>query len=205
MMKKLNVLFLLLLPLLYCYIGILYKSEIGPYHLFVTDPEYAYLLNGLNIRLFSLPYQVNGPGTPLQFFCAFVIGVIHLFRNQESLVADVIKNPDLYLDIINTSLIAVSSISIFIMGYMVYKTSRNGFTGTFFQLMPFASWMTIDISKHIMVENFVVIGILFLVIESNAELVSVNTLMWCIKGIYKGPIFIPYFLVSKREKATFVN
>ena len=40
-----------------------------------------------------------------------------------------------------------------------------------------------------------VIGILFFVIEQNADLVSFNTLMWCIKGIYKGPIFIPYFIV----------
>jgi hypothetical protein len=162
-MKKIKIVSLLILPALICFIGILYKSEIGFYHLFITDPEYAYLLNGLNICQFALPYQVNGPGTPLQFFCAAVIAVVHFFRDQDTLIVDVIKNPDLYLDVIHTSLIVVSSITLFVTGYIIFKVSGNIFTGIYFQLMPFVSWLLIDITKHIMVENFVVIGVMLLI------------------------------------------
>lgn len=161
--KRLNVVLLLLLPVLYFYIGIFFKSEIGPYHLFVTDPEYAYLLNGLNICKLSLPYQVNGPGTPLQLFCALIIKIVHMVRNQDDIITDVIKNPDIYLNIINTSLIIVTSIVILITGYGIYKTSSKISLGIFFQIMPFASWQIIDIAKLILVENFVVIGVMCLI------------------------------------------
>jgi len=162
-MKKIKILVLLILPIVLFYIGMLYKSEVGLYHLFITDPEYAYLLNGLNILHFYPPYQVNGPGTPLQFFCALITGIVHLFRNQDTLMVDVIKNPDIYLEIINTSLIATSAIALFAIGYTIFLASKSVFTGAFFQLMPFVSWQLIDILKHIMVENFVVIGVIVLI------------------------------------------
>ncbi|MBN1413590.1 MAG: hypothetical protein JW973_00705 [Bacteroidales bacterium] len=178
-MKKISIVLLFALPALFCFIGILYKSEIGFYHLFITDPEYAYLLNGLNICQFSFPYQVNGPGTPLQFFCAIIIGIVHFFRDQDSMIVDVIQNPDIYLDIIHTSLVVVSSIAIFLTGYIISTVTGNIFTGIYFQLMPFVSWLLIDITKHIMVENFVVIGIMMLIaiafIYINDQHISNNT------------------------------
>ena len=95
--KYLRVLLFLILPVLFFYLSMFFKSEMGFYHLFGTDAEYAYLTDGLNLCYFNFPFHVQGPGTPLHIFSAIVITVVHLFRNQEPLIEDVMKNPDVYL------------------------------------------------------------------------------------------------------------
>jgi len=163
-MKRISFLLFLVLPALFLIIGWMFSNEIGFYHLFVTDPEYAYLFNGLNILHFKLPDQVNGPGTPLQVYCAAVTKIVHIFRGQDTLVADVFKNPDVYLNIINKSIIVITFITLFLVGYFVKLATGSIFSGLFVQLMPFNTWQFFDLMRRIMVENFVIIGVFSLVI-----------------------------------------
>ena len=163
-MKRLNIIFLLLLPGLLFYIGMLLKSETGFYHLYSSDPVYAYLFDGLNICNFSSPFLVFGPGTPLSLLYAIIMEIVHLFRHQDSLITDVMKNPDVYLSAVNITIIAIQSIALFMLGFFIYKASKSVFTGVFFQLIPFVSWIIMDIMRPILVESLIVISIFFLII-----------------------------------------
>ena len=137
----------------------------GFYHLFGTDAEYAYLFNGLNLYYFNFPFHVQGPGTPLHIFAAIVIAVVHLFRNQEPLIEDVMKNPDLYLTALHATLTAVTALLLFILGFKTYKISKNVFGGLFLQLIPFSSWQIFDLMRRYMLENLIIAGVLgFLII-----------------------------------------
>ncbi|MBN2274512.1 MAG: hypothetical protein JXK95_09285 [Bacteroidales bacterium] len=162
--KILFIIAFLILPCLLFYLGMLMKSETGFYHLYSTDPVYAYLFDGLNICNFSWPFLVLGPGTPLSLFSSIVMGIVHLFRSQDPLITDVMKNPDVYLSAINTTLIAIQCMTLFILGFFVYKASNSLFTGLFFQLTPFVSWILIDIMRPILVENLIVISLLLLIL-----------------------------------------
>lgn len=163
-MKKLKPIGLLVLPGLLFGLGMLMKNEVGYYHLSMSDPAYAFLFNGLTICKFHYPYFVQGPGTPLEVFCAVIIGFVHLFRNQDTLVIDVMKNPELYLNMINTSLIVFQSIMLFFMGFVIFRSSKKMLTGLFFQLAPFVSWVLIEILRNVMAENLIVTAIFCLII-----------------------------------------
>ena len=121
----------------------------------------------------------------------FVTG---LFYFPIMLIVSLVK----YSEVAGTGYIGIHAIeSILIFGMLCFMI----YTATLF----FRKKRNAPVTIIILFIVGYVIGILFFVIESNAGLVSFNTLQWCIKGIYKGPIFIPYFIVSKRVKATFVN
>lgn len=155
----------LILPVLFLIIGLMVTSEMGYYYLYSSDPEYAFLLNGLNFLNFHFPYVVMGPATPLHAYCAAVTGIVYLFRGGDSLNVDVLQNQDLYLHYINLSLIVVTSITLFLLGYMVYKSqNKDIFSGLFVQLTVFSSWLIYDLMRRIMVENLEIIGMLFLII-----------------------------------------
>lgn len=208
--------------LLFC-LGMLLKSETGFYHLYSTDPVYAYLFDGLNICNLSVPFLVYGPGTPISLLCAVVTETLHLFRHQESLITDVMKNPDVYLSAINATIIAIQSILLFFLGFTVYKASKSIFTGIFFQLTPFFSWILIDIMRIIMVESIVVIGILLLIIlvysyiksnDNEAKLIDKKLILFSFvigfitasKLVYLPIAVIPFLLLpGYKKKGLFVG
>jgi hypothetical protein len=154
----------LILPALFFYLSIFFKNEMGFYHLFGTDAEYAYLFNGLNLCYLNFPFHVQGPGTPLHIFSAIIMTVVHLFRNQGSLIDDVMKNPDVYLTALHASLTGFTAILLFILGFTTYKISKNVIAGLFIQLIPYSSWLIFDLMRRYMLENLIIADVLGLLI-----------------------------------------
>jgi len=154
---------LVILPLLYLILLLHQQSSRSNYHMYDTDPEYAYLFSGMNICNLSTPNHVQGPGTPLQVLSAVVIKVVHTVRSTgDTLNVDVMKNPDVYCSAINTFIIILISISILIAGFAVSFATKNIFAGLFFQLIPFTKWVLLDLISRIMVENLIILGVILL-------------------------------------------
>jgi hypothetical protein len=97
---------------------------------FEADPDYAYLLNGLNILHFQSPGHADHPGTPVQLLGGIVIGVIWLARwvtfGQVALDDDVLRHPELYLTGINAVLMLLTTVA---MGFFGRQVRR--WTGSF--------------------------------------------------------------------------
>src|SRR4030042_4520366 len=155
--KRFDLLILSILPLLYILFAKILKSEIGYYHLFSTEPGYSYMFNGLNITRFSLPWMIEHPGIPLSVLSAIVIQITHFFRPLDTLIVDLFKDPEFYLNTIVAVLVAVDGIILFLMGFFIYKSSKNILTSIFFQMTPFVSWTVLSFSKLVMVEHLVII------------------------------------------------
>ena len=88
-----------LIPLVSLLAGFWIFSRILPFHVKNIDPEYPYLINGLNCALlrFNMIGHTDHPGTPFQLFCGLIIRLTHLLAGRESIVADVFRRPDFYL------------------------------------------------------------------------------------------------------------
>lgn len=77
---------------------ILTKIE-RPFFLSRMDPEYLYLLNGMNCAIFNFNRigHFDNPGTPFQILSGFFIRIIHFFVGKKPLVDNVLTRPELYL------------------------------------------------------------------------------------------------------------
>lgn len=87
------------------------------------DPEYPYLINGLNAALlkFNQIGHYDHPGTPFQLFCGFIIRITHLFTGKRSISQDVINRPEYYLYSISLFLVILQSILVYIIGFIGQK------------------------------------------------------------------------------------
>jgi hypothetical protein len=71
----------------------------GPFYLNRSDPEYPYLLNGLNCAKldFSMIGHTDHPGTPFQCLTGIFLRVTHWFAGGGTLAEDVFARPEMYL------------------------------------------------------------------------------------------------------------
>jgi len=162
-MKKINLLILAILPLCLLYIGFFFKRDVA-YSLTSVDPEFCYLFNGLNIAHLQFPWHIDHPGSPLQLLSGIVIRIVHLFHNQGTLDEDVFRNPDLFLSWINTTIYLLHAITIFVIGFVISKISKNIALGVFFQLTPFISYTVLSLLSRVMVEQLFITIILCLIL-----------------------------------------
>ena len=77
---------LALLPLIYFLFYWWQLCLFPPFYASRIDPEYVYLINGLNCGIFKFPRigHMDHPGTPFQFFTGICIRFIHLFFGKGS-------------------------------------------------------------------------------------------------------------------------
>ncbi|HKK38464.1 MAG TPA: hypothetical protein VJ949_03555, partial [Cryomorphaceae bacterium] len=99
-----------------------------PFYDINPDPEYPYLINGMNVAIgnYSNIGHLDHPGTPFQFYCGFVIKVTHLFTGEGTIASDVLGNrPEYYLRAIQASLVILHALIAFFIGVAAKKRRVN--------------------------------------------------------------------------------
>lgn len=101
--------------------------SLGPYYLRSIDPEYMYVISGLNCATldFNRIGHIDHPGTPLQLLTGLFFRIIHLFRGHTDIVTDVISDPELYLSLSSLMLTCISFFLILRLGMLVYKYTSS--------------------------------------------------------------------------------
>ena len=136
---------LFIIPLTLLATGILYIRFSGMYFLHCVDPEYAYLFNGLILAQFNPDVQFTGhPGIPLQCLVAAVSHAVHLFRPRQSLVVDVLQNPELYIRATLYTANVINAAVVFSLGLVTYRCSRSVPSALFLQLTPFSHILVME-------------------------------------------------------------
>ena len=139
-MRKEHFLIFLIIPFIFLFVVLLLKDAQGPYWLGSnSDPEYAYLLNSLNLAEGQPVGHVDHPGTPLQEAGAVVLKVFHSFRNAGTLSEDVLKNPEAYLLIMNGILLALGVCLLFFIGWFAFRKTGDMRFSLLIQASPFFS------------------------------------------------------------------
>ncbi|MDR1878107.1 MAG: hypothetical protein LBQ64_00910, partial [Bacteroidales bacterium] len=113
-----NRLLLWIIPLFIMGWGIFSLLFFDTFYSRAVDPEYPYLINGLNVSMlkFKMIGHFDHPGTPFQIFCGIIIRITHLLTGKGSLAQDVFNRPDYYLSAISLSLTVLQSALTLIVG-----------------------------------------------------------------------------------------
>lgn len=146
--SKLSNISFLIIPIVFAFLVLSLKSAVS-YSLFSVDPDIPYIFNGLNILVGNLPYHIDNPGTPVQIISAAVIFIVHLFRGESSLIADVMQNPDLYTSAVSNTLIGITMLVIYFSGFYVFRITNSLLSGIIIQLAPFASALYLSVCFHV--------------------------------------------------------
>ncbi len=99
----------------------------GPFFISRIDPDYIYLLNGLNCATleFSRIGHIDHPGTPFQVLTGIFILFTHLIAGQGPIVDDVISRPEFYLTVSSFYLTLISAIILVWLGKLVLKNEND--------------------------------------------------------------------------------
>lgn len=112
-----------IIPLVVLVWGIFIILFFDPFYSRSSDPEFPYLVNGLNCALlnFNRIGHIDHPGTPFQVFNGIVIRITHLISGKGDIAQDVFSRPEYYLNAISISLLLVLSLLIFEIGSVGFK------------------------------------------------------------------------------------
>jgi hypothetical protein len=137
----------LLLPFFFVTISLIIRQQHGPYWLGLnSDPDYAYLLNSLNITQLKTPGHTDHPGTTIQVLGGIIIKITYLIQSWKNfdasnIVEAVLQSPEFYLLTINTILLILTTTLLFLLGVITFSFSQSIALSLLLQLTPF--WWTV--------------------------------------------------------------
>ncbi|NEN97193.1 MAG: hypothetical protein F6K50_17150 [Moorea sp. SIO3I7] len=207
--KKKQFVYLFIIPVIFAVISLIIRQEFGPYWLGInSDPEYAYLLNFLNIIQFQTPGHTDHPGTTLQVFGAIVIQITYFIQYLTNSVVSnitesVLQNPEFYLITVNTILLLIITSCLLLVGLVAFAFSQNIALSLLLQLGPFL-WTPLQESTRVRPETLLlsltqvlVILLLFYLYSERARLPKFALAIGIVLGlgISTKVTFIPMILV----------
>lgn len=204
----------LILPVVFLGLyGMLMWSS-GPFYLTRIDPDYVYLLSGMNCSdlHFDRIGHIDHPGTPFQIFLGILIRIIHVFSGQGIIVDDVLTRPEHYMRLSSHIL----GILLFIlMIYSGYSRAHKGKTQALtLQSSVFLSSVIADLSIRIMPDRFGFM-LTFLMVtlllkymdvkDKNSKKLVLGVglltgLAIATKILFLPIIFLPLFVISERRR-----
>lgn len=125
--NKITPALLLLLPVTTVIWSVILNHISGPHFLSRSDPEYVYLLNGMNVSLleFDRIGHVDHPGTPFQLLTGLFIRLIHAVSGTLPLIDDVISFPEKYLALSSFFLSLITGYLLYTISRIIYRPSRD--------------------------------------------------------------------------------
>lgn len=94
-----------------------------PFYARTIDPEFPYLVNGLNCAQarFNFIGHFDHPGTPFQVFNGFVIKITHIITGKGNIAQDVFARPEFYMKTISAALFLIQAILILTVGLFGFR------------------------------------------------------------------------------------
>jgi len=125
---------LLIAPLVLVLGFLVVKDVSGPYFLADNfDPDYAYILNGLNLAIGRSPSHIDHPGTPVQFLSAAVVRIHNPGQPQGQTALNTISNAETYLDRTNLVIFSLILLSLVTATVVIERKTRSQWPVILFQ------------------------------------------------------------------------
>ena len=127
---------LMILPVIFIFYGLNFNRT-----WFSGDPEYAYLLNGINIADLKMAGYTDHPGTTVQIYSAMILSVSRFLNSSEKngLRHAVLKNPDHYVELERKVSVIINGIMILVLGVVSFFFLKNIWLSLILQITPFLS------------------------------------------------------------------
>mgnify|MGYP001256114461 CR=1 FL=1 len=212
----LSQLVLAIIPVLYFLASLIALSNYGCFYQRITDPEYFHLLNGINLALFNLatPY-IDHPGTVLQVIVAISSWPVSI--GIQGFIADnVVDNPELFLKAAIVLMNIIVTYVLFVVGRMVFSSTKNIWDSLIIQLMPFGNIYALNVFGRLTPESFMIVPILLLSVilivylNTNSQktltkkqiiyLAMIGGLGMAIKFSYLPFLVIPIFVINSFKR-----
>lgn len=162
LIAKQKKLLLLLFPVFYGIASLYFRLILDDPSLRSVDPDYVYFMSGLNIAEGHIKVgHIDHPGTPLQYLVAFVFRVIYWLRTSSfSFTEDVLRNPDLYLSMVNLTINLIISVVLFAAGKTVTKKTGSVLYGMLVQTIPLVSVILYEIIGRVSPEQILCLPVI---------------------------------------------